>query len=455
MSLGDFSMSLGQGLIYYNRFVNRKSSLVTNVKRKGSVFHPYTSINEFNFMRGAAITISLSDRFELSSFYSRRKLDASVSEFEEDEIVEVSSIRESGLHRTPFEILNEGTLGRTTLGGVLKYFFQHGSIGLQALQYQLDQPFIPIRRLYSSKDFSGDRLTNASMDYELTLGNFHLFGEIGWANSAGMVHGALISLSRQADLSLIYRNLPDDFHTFHGNTFAETSNNANEEGMFVGFSFRPHKRWTWNTYVDLFKHPWLRYRVNKPSSGKEALTRITYSIKRKLLSYFQYKFETKERNAVDSDEVIVPVNRYYKHNFRIHAGYKINPDFEYRFRAEYVLWNEVQRNKDGFLIYQDAIFKPIGRPFSFTARLAYFNTDDFDTRLYAYENDLTYNYGIPAYYNRGWRYYLNTRYRFGNISLEARLSRTTLNNQSTIGSGLNLIEGNKRTDIKLQARLSF
>ena len=457
LTLGDFSMSLGQGLIYYSRFVNRKSSLVTNIKRKGSVFHPYTSLNEFNFMRGAAVTLRLSEQIDFSAFYSRRKLDASIRDFDENDPTEISSIRESGLHRTPSEILNEKILGRTTYGGILKYYFTHGIIGIQAINYHLDKNLVPAERLYSRFNFSGDQLTNLSADYELTINNIHVFGEIGWATSLGMVHGALISLSRNADLSLIYRNLPADFQTFHGNTFAETSTNSNEEGMFIGFSLRPHKRWSWNTYFDLFKHPWLKFRVNKPSTGQEALSRITYTIKRKLQSYFQYKIETKERNAVGSNDKVIPIHRYYKQNFRLHTGYHIDPDFEYRFRAEYVSWKEKEKeiNKNGFLIYHDLIFKPIGKPFSFTARLAYFNTEDFDTRLYAYENDLTYNYGIPAYYNRGWRYYLNTRYKFRNVSLEARLSRTTLNDQNTIGSGLNEIDGNKRTDIKLQARLSF
>ncbi len=456
VSLGDFSMSLGQGLIYFSRFVNRKSSLVTNTKRKSATFHPYTSLNEFNFMRGAAITFNLSKYFELSTFVSKRQLDASIRDIDEDAAIsEIRSIQESGLHRTPSEIANEKSLGRTTYGGNIKYNFSQGHLGVQFIHYTLDQFYMPTPRIYKRYEFTGSKLTNASVDYEVTIKNVHLFGEVGWANSLGMMHGALISLYRNADLALIYRRLPPDFHTFHGNTFAETSQNFNEEGTYIGLSFRPHKRWTWNTYIDFFKHPWLRFRVNKPSTGQETLTRITYSIKRKLQAYFQYKYETKERNESGSADVVIPVNRFHKHNFRIHAAYRITPDLEWRARGEYVLWSEESLQKNGYLIYQDLIVNPLGKSYSFTGRFAYFNTDDFDTRLYAYENDLTYNYGIPAYYLTGWRYYLNVRYKFKNMNLEARISRTILSNEETIGSGLNQIDGNKRTDVKFQARIAF
>jgi hypothetical protein len=40
-----------------------------------------------------------------------------------------------------------------------------------------------------------------------------------------------------------------------------------------------------------------------------------------------------------------------------------------------------------------------------------FNTDDWDTRIYTYENDLLYSYSIPALYGRGSRNYLMADWR--------------------------------------------
>jgi len=55
------------------------------------------------------------------------------------------------------------------------------------------------------------------------------------------------------------------------------------------------------------------------------------------------------------------------------------------------------------------IFKPAGKRFSVNGRLAYFSTDGYNSRLYAYENDLLYSFSIPALYGKGIRTYLNFR----------------------------------------------
>ena len=62
-------------------------------------------------------------------------------------------------------------------------------------------------------------------------------------------------------------------------------------------------------------------------------------------------------------------------------------------------------------MYQDLLIKPKNSPLSATARIALIDTDDFESRIYAFENDLLYRFRIPAYYGQGYRSYLNLRYR--------------------------------------------
>ena len=108
------------------------------------------------------------------------------------------------------------------------------------------------------------------------------------------------------------------------------------------------------------------------------------------------------------------------------------------------------------MAFQDLILKPKNIPMSATFRYAIFDTDNYDSRIYAYENDLLYEFSIPSYFNRGFRTYLNLRYRINrNLTAEARISRTYLNNEDSIGSALDEINGNKRTDVKAQLRFKF
>jgi hypothetical protein len=91
------------------------------------------------------------------------------------------------------------------------------------------------------------------------------------------------------------------------------------------------------------------------------------------------------------------------------------------------------------------------KPVSANLRLQYFETDDYNSRLYAYENDVLYSFSIPVFYEKGYRYYLNINYDLSRkLSAWFRISQTIYPNRSSIGSGLDEINGNRKTEIKLQ-----
>ena len=118
--------------------------------------------------------------------------------------------------------------------------------------------------------------------------------------------------------------------------------------------------------------------------------------------------------------------------------------------------NEVNSYQDGFAVYHDIIFKPIGFPLSFTTRYALFDTDGFQVRFYNFENNLLYTFSIPAYYNRGSRFYLNLRYKgIRNMTIEARFAQLYWSDQETIGSGLEEINGPVRTELGAQIKYQF
>jgi hypothetical protein len=91
-----------------------------------------------------------------------------------------------------------------------------------------------------------------------------------------------------------------------------------------------------------------------------------------------------------------------------------------------------------------------------TIRYALFDTDSYDSRLYAFENDVLYYYAIPSFYDRGTRVYGIFRYQFKkNFDLWVKYSQSLYNNRTTINSGLNEIQGNKKSELRIQLRLRF
>ena len=85
-----------------------------------------------------------------------------------------------------------------------------------------------------------------------------------------------------------------------------------------------------------------------------------------------------------------------------------------------------------------------------------FDTDVYDSRIYAYEHDVLYSFSVPAYYYRGSRAYLIVTYDIGRWSgLTVRLAQTFYINRDTSGSGLNEIDGPTRTEVKAQWRVKL
>ena len=107
------------------------------------------------------------------------------------------------------------------------------------------------------------------------------------------------------------------------------------------------------------------------------------------------------------------------------------------------------------LLFQDAAIDIAHIGLAVHARIAYFDTDRYDERLYAYENDLYYAFTVGSYYYKGIRGYLMLRYKYKWVSLWLRLARTHYIDREKIGSGLNQIDAPHKTEIKAQILLSI
>jgi len=275
--------------------------------------------------------------------------------------------------------------------------------------------------------------------------------------SVATTNGLLIGLDRKIDLAILYRYLSRSYQALNPNPFAESGGARNESGLYTGIVFNFNQHWQLGGYFDVYKFPWLRYNASAPSKGYEYRGRLTYSLKRKLLVYLEIRNEIKEINGtLNSNKIYQLVNSQLLQT-KFNISYSATKFLELRNRIHYGSFNDgVNRSANGYMIFQDIIFRPMNFPFSFTARYALFDTDSYGIRFYTYENDVLYSFTIPSFYGRGSRFYINLRYRgIRNIVLEARFAQTYYTDRGVIGSGLNEILGNTRTEIKLQAKFNF
>jgi hypothetical protein len=460
VNLGDYTISLGQGLILHNGFGGGKSVYTIDIKRDGSAIRPYSSVNETNFFRGGAITASPIQNLNITGFYSHKKIDGTLlsDTLLSDGFSSFRSIVRDGLHRTINEIEKEGSISQTNFGGRVEYNWNRFKLALNHLDYHFSIPLQQNDDLYRRFNFSGKRLSLSSGDYSFRFKNINAFGEIATSHNGGFaqLHSILFGLDKHLDLAISYRKYDRNYQGIEGNAFSEGTLPVNEEGFYFGIESRINNNWKISSYMDFWKNPWLRFRVDAPSNGREFLFRMDYVKKRKYNFYIQYRYETKGINSTLETQKTDRVVYKHSHRSRVHLSYQVNKEIELRSRAEFTRFDLDGKISFGHLLYQDIFYRPGQKPYSFNARLALFDTDNFDTRIYTYENDLLYEFYIPFYQGQGVRTYINLKYRITkDLRWEFRYARTLLSDMSSFSSGNEFIDSNRRSEIKTQIKYSF
>ena len=459
LAIGDFTVNLGQGLTQWQSLAFKKSSDVMHIKREADVLRPYNSAGEINFHRGIGVTFA-KRKWQLTVFASYKKIDANfVADTSQNNDDHVSSLQTSGYHRTISETDDKGAQRQLALGGNLSYRYKTLHIGINAVRYAFKLPLVKSTEPYNKYSLSGNSFGNYSLDYSYTFKNIHFFGEAAFTSSfdKAFVIGLMLSVSSAVDMSLLYRNISRSYQSLYTSAFTESTFPTNERGLFVGMTIRPSMDIRIDGYADLYKFPWLRYRVDAPSNRSDYLVQLTYKPNRQLEIYTRYHAESKAINANPDNLTLSPVQQQPRKSLRTQVSYRINRDITLRNRTE-ITWFDKNGYlpEQGFLIFFDLLYKPTLKPFSGNLRLQYFETDGYNSRLYAYENDVLYSFSIPVFYDKGYRYYVNFNYDItGKLTLWLRWTQTVYRDKTHIGSGLDEIRSGHKSELTLQALYKF
>lgn len=461
LALGDYQIQIGQGLNLWVGYAFNKTADVVNIKKNPRGLRPYASVDEARFLRGGAVEVAYK-KFHLTAFGSVKKMSATLitiadTLFQEEDIATALNI--TGLHRTNSEMARKNAITERIFGAYGQYRSKSLQIGISAVHQSYDKVFERTIQPYNQFDFRGRELMNVGVDYNYIFKNVNLFGEVVRSGSGaiGMLHGALISLDPKVSLSVLYRKYPRDFHTFYSQGFRESSRSQNEEGLYAGLYWKIHKKLSWDNYLDIFKFPWLRFQVNAPSHGYEFLSQLTYKPDKKLEIYARFRQQVRQRNSTFIDGGARAIEDVIQRNYRLHFSYKASESITLKARVEFVGVHRKSTDFErGFLIYQDIIFKPKSSPISLSLRYAIFDTDSFDSRIYAFESNMLNVFYIPAHTGKGMRAYALLRYQFAKrFDLWIRYAIFSYDQVNELGSGAELIQGNNKSDIGVQLRIKF
>jgi len=465
--LGDYQLAFGQGLTLWSGMSFGKAGAGSSVMKQGRGITPKGSASEYAFMRGAAVTLGIGP-FSGTLFYSNRWVDANVSVADslDNEAELVSSLQETGYHRTIGELQDRHAIRQQVVGGHLSYAIAHFEVGYTLHHTWLSAPLELRPSHYNQFFFQGQSLTNQGIDFKYVKGKFAVFGEASMSMNpdttalqlaqgpafAGLV-GLTVKPAGYLNFTILYRDYGKAYQNLLGNAFGEGSRNQGQRGIYLGLEAAPAPYWNILAYADQFQFTWLTSQVNAPSRGHDYYLRISHSFNRRTQAYLQFRSKTKMKNSTDGMVFSHYPILYTKNAVRFNINYQIGNDFHFANKAEYAHYrNDDGSNEHGYFLCQDIAYKPENKPYSLSFRYAIFDAKDYNARIYAYENDVLYSFSVPALYGKGMRVYLLGKVKlFDALTLYARIGRTIYSDRDEIGSGLTLIEGNHKTDLKVEA----
>ncbi|MDY2779551.1 MAG: helix-hairpin-helix domain-containing protein [Alloprevotella sp.] len=447
--LGDYEVRAGNGLLMGRSYFTGLEQSVDAFPLSTIPIRAHTSADESNFLRGAAATWHHHD-FSLTAFGSWRQLDARIKN---DTAV---TLYTTGLHRTPDEIDNRRTL--TNLTGGLRASWQKSGLtfGLNAIFDHYSHPIYPPLREYNRYYLRGSQAGGLSADWRLRHRRWTLMGE-----AAVDLHGhpALSQLFRYdisngMGLTLGLRHFSPRYVAPHASTLCRSSRNQNETGIIVGFSSRFTAATSLLAYADLFRFSRPTYTAGQGGS-KGIVTRIQLKHATSDLVTWTVRHDLSSRQLNITGKA---PNMEYVCTQRLRLAATMTPCERWSLHTAV----------DGSLYARPSRRPSQGIMFSIRTRLqatstlttylfgAIFATDDYASRLYAYEPQMRYAAAFPSYAYHGYRLAALANWKpITTLTLSLRYSILHYFNRRQIASGAQQIDHSSQNDLSLQAIWKF
>ncbi len=457
--VGHYRAQFGMGLILNNNFSLGKQAMTASAARSATAFTPHSSASDSRHLQGAAATLSFG-AFDIAAFASYRHIDATLNADST-----ISTILTDGYHRTANEMAKKNNASQTTAGVHAGYSHRtHGgteySLGINGLFTSLNRPLNPTyssdgtisdSRQYRRYYPSGRDFYNVSADYRLAWRSISITGEtaINDIGAVATINTLLFSGIKRLTLHLTQRFYAYNYYSLYSSAMSEGGAVQNESAVLLGARWTPSRTLTVEGYTDVAYFPWLRYRVSTASMAWDNTLSITKSLNKwQLTARYRMKLRQQDKTISDSDGNSTKVLAdKVTHRLRLTAAYK-GMQWSSRSNVEGIWLNKGSR---GIIASQSVRYTPF-RALKLYASGIVFSTDDYDSRLYAYEQGLLYTFSNASYYGDGVRLaFMCTCSPTRWLQLRGKIGYTNYFDRDNISSAERMIFGSHATDIDMQA----
>lgn len=414
--VGDYRLNFGQGLVMGSSLLSGKGSGVDAIRRFGDGIRAVAPTNEGDFLRGGAITMG-NTQWSGTLFGGRR-----------------------------FRTLENG------FGAELLYRQNGWRVGLRAVLHTTSDTTLDnsgTRLLYA---FTPDEF-NIAADYQVIVRRMLLFGEaaIDRHGHLGVIQCAQLQPLPKIGLGVVLRHYDNGFYAPWGNAFGASSHNNAETGIYITADIILGKNTMLTLFTDYYLFNWTTYRAEAPIQCMDFGGKATVQLSRNHQLTLRYTFRSRPENYLD-DLHYKSLQECLRHKARAQWQCKPHPKIVLKTVMEWQLnhYPMSQANFQGVLLYQNIALQWKKPEISVHLRLAYFDTDRYDERLYAYEDDVYYTFTVGSYYYKGVRGYVVLRYKYKWFSIWLRIAQTLYLDREVISSGLTQIDKPHKTEVKAQ-----
>ncbi len=471
MVLGQYHLQFGQGLTLWSGYGSRLA-YGGRVYRYAQGMRPSGAFTEYGYLQGLGTTLSLGRKWDLSLFYSYVLRDATLPrKAATDSTIDwVQSLYNSGYHRTQTEIGKRNQLAERLFGGHLEYHQSNLRVGMTAVATQFDKDIIPATYYYNDNAFRGHENYNAGLDFAYRYRRLLVFGEGALCMNAldsvrrnvspAALLGGEFAINNNHRLSGQLRYYSPTYHSHHASSLGQNGYPQNEMGGALYYQGLLPLGITTTLMADYFWFPHEKYLVYAPSRGREYRVDLSRPFRRVrgLSVRLRYRYKERGKNIIPSTMVdgAYLLEQTYRHQLQGDIEWERGA-WRWVSRLAYAHYHgDVTEGSGGWLLYQDLQYRPQRLPLTVAARVALFDVDDYEARLYTVESDFIYQYNSGVFQNEGCRLYLLLRYdinKYWNIGLKYGV--TAYSDKDSFGSGYDLIDTNHRQQWRIQLRLKW
>lgn len=443
VALGDYRIGMGYGLL-----VNQASfmGMAYAYPRGGTTLRRAFTYAEDNFMRGAATALA-QGRWALTAFYSRKGVDATVTEDGA-----IKAIYHTGLHRTDAEIARRNAATMTTAGTSVSYTDDRLRLTFNLLHLHWGGlrllRAVGTKGIASLTDLERFSLVSADYSYLFGQGGTELFGEFaGAANGAvGTINGLRYTHPIGGSYMLVGRYIPADYWSYYRGAFVRHSRPGNEWGVMGRAAWELPSDWTVRAFADY-------YGSFVPRFGRKEKTEAFHWILEGEKSLSALSWSCRIRGTADKRyrrSLAVRLRGRYAFDERWRLMASLQWSRSNSFDGQQQVWQAPTGGKS-LALRADYSGGKLLRVCSMDA--VAFDTDSFADRLYEAVHNPRHHYSSAFFYGRGVRLGLFVRIApLPHVEVESRIDHLLRRDTDTIGSAGELIRGQARTHLLMTVR---